>query len=238
MDPPSASRRCWRSGRTIFSGHAFRRLPRDRRAFSAPPRSIAILPRRCWGLAGLWYKNFSAARPWPCCHMSNDLKAVPAYLQQLTMESKRQSTSPLDGTENQLSKPARSTGRAGHQRPAFVYQLIHPGTKLIPCDFIAFIHSLNPLGRITICCWQCAGPKPRALAFGKNAGRKFEPRRRKALGPRAASFRGKPAPRTLFCSDRQPPAGPGKLVALRPQRFPRKGRFGQIDSSTNGGVEA
>src|SRR5512136_1134212 len=98
------------------------------------------------GLLALWYNNFFGAQTFAVLPYEQYLKRFPAYLQQLTMESNGKRVS-LDGTEILYQTGAIYWGEPGTNGQHSFYQLIHQGTRLIPCDFIAFARPLNPLGQ-------------------------------------------------------------------------------------------
>ncbi len=98
------------------------------------------------GLLGLWYNNFFGAQTVAVLPYEQYLKRFPAYLQQLTMESNGKRVT-LDGTEVAYQTGPIYWGEPGTNGQHSFYQLIHQGTRLIPCDFIGFVQPLNPLGR-------------------------------------------------------------------------------------------
>ena len=97
-------------------------------------------------LLGLWYNNFFGAQTVAVLPYEQYLKRFPAYLQQMTMESNGKHVT-LDGTAVAYQTSPIYWGEPGTNGQHSFYQLIHQGTKLIPCDFIAFVEPLNPLGR-------------------------------------------------------------------------------------------
>jgi glucose-6-phosphate isomerase len=97
------------------------------------------------GLLGLWYNNFFGAQTVAVLPYEQYLKRFPAYLQQLTMESNGKHVM-LDGTEVAWQTGQIYWGEPGTNGQHSFYQMIHQGTKLIPCDFIGFMQPLNPLG--------------------------------------------------------------------------------------------
>ena len=147
------------------------------------------------GLLGLWYNNFFAAQTVAVLPYEQYLKRFPAYLQQLTMESNGKHVT-LDGTEAGYQTGPIYWGEPGTNGQHSFYQLIHQGTKLIPCDFIAFIQPLNPLGGTTTCSWPTSLPRPRRWPSARLL-RRFRPRARRhgwcrtgpsrAIGRRARS---------------------------------------------------
>ena len=120
------------------------------------------------GLLAVWYRNFFGAQTVAVLPYEQYLKRFPAYLQQLTMEIERQARDPRR-RRRRLRHRRGLLGRAGHERPASFYQLIHQGTSIIPCDFIGFGKALNPLGRHHDLLLANVFAQAEALAFGKTA---------------------------------------------------------------------
>ncbi len=118
------------------------------------------------GLLTVWYNNFFDAQTVAVLPYDQYLKRFPAYLQQLTMESNGKSTT-LDGTHVDYQTGAVYWGEPGTNGQHSFYQLIHQGTKLIPCDFIGFAKSLNPLGPHQDILTANLFAQAEALAFGK-----------------------------------------------------------------------
>ena len=118
------------------------------------------------GLLGLWYNNFFGTQTTAVLPYEQYLKRFPAYLQQLTMESNGKHVT-LDGTEVDCQTGPIYWGEPGTNGQHSFYQLIHQGTKLIPCDFIAFLQPLNPLGRHHDLLLANVFAQAEALAFGK-----------------------------------------------------------------------
>ena len=102
------------------------------------------------GLLALWYGSFFEAQTAAVLPYDQYLKRFPAYLQQLTMESNGKSVT-LEGAAVDYQTGAIIWGEPGTNGQHSFYQLIHQGTKLVPCDFIGFAQSLNPLGGTTTC---------------------------------------------------------------------------------------
>ena len=130
------------------------------------------------GLLGLWYNNFFGTQTVAVLPYEQYLKRFPAYLQQLTMESNGKHVT-LDGTEIAYQTGPIYWGEPGTNGQHSFYQLIHQGTKLIPCDFIGFIKPLNPLGRHHDLLLANVFAQAEALAFGKTrrrSGRRVHPR--------------------------------------------------------------
>jgi glucose-6-phosphate isomerase len=120
------------------------------------------------GLIGLWYASFFEAETVAVLPYDQYLKRFPAYLQQLTMESNGKRVT-LGGAEVDYQTGAVYWGEPGTNGQHSFYQLIHQGTKLIPCDFLAFAKSLNPLGRHHDLLMANVFAQAEALAFGKTA---------------------------------------------------------------------
>jgi glucose-6-phosphate isomerase len=99
-----------------------------------------------YGTLGIWYNNFFDTQTIAVLPYEQYLKRFPAYLQQLTMESNGKHVT-LDGSDIDYQTSPIYWGEPGTNGQHSFYQLIHQGTKLIPCDFIAFMQPLNPLGR-------------------------------------------------------------------------------------------
>ncbi len=120
------------------------------------------------GLIGVWYRDFFAAQTVAVLPYDQYLKRFPAYLQQLTMESNGKRVT-LDGVEVDYDTGAVYWGEPGTNGQHSFYQLIHQGTSLIPCDFIGFCRSLNPLGDHHDILTANLFAQSEALAFGKTA---------------------------------------------------------------------
>ena len=120
------------------------------------------------GLLGLWYNDFFGAQTVAVLPYEQYLKRFPAYLQQLTMESNGKHVT-LDGTQVDYATGPVYWGEPGTNGQHSFYQLIHQGTRLIPCDFIAFAKSLNKLGRHHDILIANVFAQAEALAFGKTA---------------------------------------------------------------------
>ena len=118
------------------------------------------------GLLSVWYTNFFDAHTVAVLPYENYLKRFPAYLQQLTMESNGKSVT-LDGTNVTYDTGPIYWGEPGTNGQHSFYQLIHQGTRLIPCDFVAFVHPLTPIGRHHDILLANVLAQSEALAFGK-----------------------------------------------------------------------
>ena len=122
------------------------------------------------GLLAVWYNDFFGAQTVGVFPYEQYLKRFPAYLQQLTMESNGKHVT-LDGTAVDYQTGPIYWGEPGTNGQHSFYQLIHQGTKLIPCDFIAFAQPLNRVGRHHDMLLANVFAQAEALAFGKTAGR-------------------------------------------------------------------
>ena len=186
------------------------------------------------GLLSIWYNDFFGAQTVAVLPYEQYLKRVPAYLQQLTMESNGKHVT-LDGVEVTYPTGPIYWGEPGTNGQHSFYQLIHQGTRLIPCDFIAFGQALNPLGRHHDLLLANVFAQTEALAFGKT------PEQVKAEGtpdwlvPHRV-FEGN-RPSNTILADRLTPEVLGKLVALYEHSVFTQGVIWQIDSFDQWGVE-
>jgi glucose-6-phosphate isomerase len=186
------------------------------------------------GLLGLWYADFFGAQTVAVLPYEQYLKRFPAYLQQLTMESNGKQVT-LDGTPVAADTGAIYWGEPGTNGQHSFYQLIHQGTRLIPCDFIGFGQSLNPLGRHHDLLLANVFAQGEALAFGKT------PEEVKAEGTPDwlvphRSFPGNRPSNTLLLQ-RLTPAALGKLVALYEHSVFTQGVVWGINCFDQWGVE-
>jgi glucose-6-phosphate isomerase len=186
------------------------------------------------GLLGLWYNDFFGAQTVTVLPYDQYLKRFPAYLQQLTMESNGKSVT-LDGAHVDYQTGAIFWGEPGTNGQHSFYQLIHQGTKMIPCDFIGFYKALNPLGEHHDLLMSNVFAQSEALAFGKT------PEDVKAEGtpdwlvPHRV-FEGN-RPSNTILADRLTPEVLGKLVALYEHAVFTQGVIWNIDSFDQWGVE-
>jgi glucose-6-phosphate isomerase len=186
------------------------------------------------GLLGIWYSNFFGSQTVAVLPYEQYLKRFPAYLQQLTMESNGKHVT-LDGTEVTYQTGPIYWGEPGTNGQHSFYQLIHQGTRLIPCDFIAFTKSLNPLGRHHDMLLANVFAQTEALAFGKT------PEQVKAEGtpdwlvPHRV-FEGN-RPSNTILADKLTPETLGKLVALYEHSVFTQGVIWNVDSFDQWGVE-
>ena len=186
------------------------------------------------GLLAVWYNDFFGAQTAAVLPYEQYLKRFPAYLQQLTMESNGKHVT-LDGTSVDFQTGPIYWGEPGTNGQHSFYQLIHQGTRLIPCDFIAFGQPLNPLGRHHDMLLANVFAQAEALAFGKT------PEEVKAEGtpdwlvPHRV-FEGNRPSNTILV-ERLTPETLGKLVALYQHCVFTQGAIWNIDSFDQWGVE-
>lgn len=186
------------------------------------------------GLLAIWYNNFFGAQTVAVLPYEQYLKRFPAYLQQLTMESNGKHVT-LDGGRVDYDTGPIYWGEPGTNGQHSFYQLIHQGTRLIPCDFIAFAQALNALGRHHDMLMANVVAQTEALAFGKTAEEvKAEGTPDRLLPHRL--FEGNRPSNTLLL-DRLTPQALGKLVALYEHNVFTQGAIWQIDSFDQWGVE-
>jgi glucose-6-phosphate isomerase len=185
-------------------------------------------------LLGLWYNNFFDAQTVAVLPYEQYLKRFPAYLQQLTMESNGKHVT-LEGTEVSWQTGPIYWGEPGTNGQHSFYQLIHQGTKLIPCDFIAFSEPLNSLGRHHDLLLANVFAQAEALAFGKTAEEVQAEGTQPWLVPHR-TFEGN-RPSSTILLDRLTPSALGRLVALYEHCVFAQGALWQIDSFDQWGVE-
>ncbi|MFZ0117793.1 MAG: glucose-6-phosphate isomerase [Xanthobacteraceae bacterium] len=198
---------------------------------SAPfERNLPVL----MGLLGVWYNDFFGAETVAVLPYEQYLKRFPAYLQQLTMESNGKHVT-IDGLAVDYDTGPIYWGEPGTNGQHSFYQLIHQGTRLIPCDFIAFARPLNPLGRHHDMLLANVFAQTEALAFGKTADQVRAEGTPDWLVPHRL-FEGNRPSNTLLL-DALTPAALGKLVALYEHIVFTQGAIWQIDSFDQWGVE-
>ncbi|HEV2329652.1 MAG TPA: glucose-6-phosphate isomerase [Verrucomicrobiae bacterium] len=186
------------------------------------------------GLLNIWYSDFFDAQTVAVLPYEQYLKRFPAYLQQLTMESNGKHVT-LEGKTVAYDTGAIFWGEPGTNGQHSFYQLIHQGTRLIPCDFIAFAHALTPLGRHHDMLLANVFAQSEALAFGKT------PKQVKAEGtadwlvPHRV-FEGN-RPSNTILADRLTPERLGALVALYEHSVFTQGVIWNINSFDQWGVE-
>jgi len=185
-------------------------------------------------LLAVWYNNFFGAQSVAVLPYEQYLKRFPAYLQQLTMESNGKRVT-LEGTEVDYQTGPIYWGEPGTNGQHSFYQLIHQGTKLIPCDFIAFVKPLNAVGRHHDLLLANVLAQAEALAFGKTADEVRGDGTPDWLVPHRV-FEGNRPSNTILV-DRLTPQALGKLVALYEHVVLTQGVIWNIDSFDQWGVE-
>ena len=186
------------------------------------------------GMLGLWYSNFFNAATVAVLPYEQYLKRFPAYLQQLTMESNGKHVT-LDGAEVGYQTGVVYWGEPGTNGQHSFYQMIHQGTRMIPCDFIAFGETLNPLGRHHDILIANVLAQAEALAFGKTLAEVKAEGTADWLAPHRV-FEGN-RPSNMIMADALTPAVLGKLVALYEHAVFTQGIIWGIDSFDQWGVE-
>jgi glucose-6-phosphate isomerase len=186
------------------------------------------------GLLAVWYNDFFGAQTTAVLPYEQYLKRFPAYLQQLTMESNGKHVT-LDGTRVDYQTGQVYWGEPGTNGQHSFYQLFHQGTRLIPCDFIAFWHPIHKLGRHHDILLASAFAQTEALAFGRT------PEQLKAegtpdwLAPHRVCEGNRPS--NTILTERLTPEALGKLVALYEHSVFTQGVIWNIDSFDQWGVE-
>jgi len=175
------------------------------------------------GLLGFWYNNFFGAQTIAVLPYEQYLKRFPAYLQQLTMESNGKHVT-LDGKKITYQTGPIYWGEPGTNGQHSFYQLIHQGTKLIPCDFIAFNQPLHPMGLHHDMLIANVFAQAEALAMGQSSQQPYK------------DFEGN-RPSSTIILDRLTPQALGKLVALYEHSVFTQGTIWKIDSFDQWGVE-
>jgi len=186
------------------------------------------------GLLGLWYTDFFDAQTIGVMPYSQYLARFPAYLQQLTMESNGKHVS-IDGARVSYETGAIYWGEPGTNGQHSFYQLIHQGTRLIPCDFIGFAQPLEDIGDHHDLLMANMFAQTEALAFGKTAEQVRKEGVPDALVP-AKEFDGN-RPTTTILAERLTPATLGALIALYEHAVFTQGVIWNIDSFDQWGVE-
>jgi len=186
------------------------------------------------GLLTVWYTDFFDAETVAVLPYEQYLKRFPAYLQQLTMESNGKHVT-RDGVEIDYATGPIYWGEPGTNGQHSFYQLIHQGTRLIPCDFIAFRHSLNPLGRHHDMLLANVFAQTEALAFGKTREQVKAEGTPDGLVPHRV-FQGN-RPSNTILAERLTPETLGKLVALYEHSVFTQGVVWDVDSFDQWGVE-
>jgi len=186
------------------------------------------------GLLGIWYNNFFGAQTMAVLPYEQYLKRFPAYLQQLTMESNGKQTT-IDGRKIGYQTGPIYWGEPGTNGQHSFYQLIHQGTKLIPCDFIAFIKSLNPLDGHHDLLMANVFAQTKALAFGKTSQEVLTEGTPEWLVPHRIFEGNRPSGTILL--EQLTPEALGRLIALYEHSVFTQGVIWQIDSFDQWGVE-
>ncbi|MBK8834367.1 MAG: glucose-6-phosphate isomerase [Anaerolineae bacterium] len=186
------------------------------------------------GLLGIWNANFLGAHTVAVLPYDQYLKRFPAYLQQLTMESNGKHVT-LDGRVVDYATGPIYWGEPGTNGQHSFYQLIHQGTRLIPCDFIAFARSLNPLGAHHDLLMSNVLAQAEALAFGKTEAEVRAEGTPEALVAHK-TFEGN-RPSNLILAERLTPRILGALVALYEHIVFTQGAIWDIGSFDQWGVE-
>jgi glucose-6-phosphate isomerase len=186
------------------------------------------------GLLGIWYNNFFGAETVAVLPYEQYLKRFPAYLQQLTMESNGKHVTLLGKPVDYNTGPIY-WGEPGTNGQHSFYQLLHQGTRLVPCDFIAFAQPLNPLGEQHELLLANVLAQGEALAFGKTIEQVEAEGTAPELAPHRV-FEGNRPSNTLLL-ERLTPGALGRLVALYEHSVFTQGTLWQIDSFDQWGVE-
>jgi glucose-6-phosphate isomerase len=186
------------------------------------------------GLLAIWNNDFLGAETVAVLPYEQYLKRFPAYLQQLTMESNGKHVT-LDGTAITYQTSPVYWGEPGTNGQHSFYQLIHQGTRLIPCDFIAFGRALNPLGRHHDLLLANVFAQTEALAFGKTAEEVKAEGTPEWLVPHRV-FEGN-RPSNTILAERLTPETLGKLVALYEHSIFTQGAIWRVNSFDQWGVE-
>ena len=186
------------------------------------------------GLLAVWYNDFFGAQTVAVLPYEQYLKRFPAYLQQLTMESNGKHVT-VDGNKVPYDTGPIYWGEPGTNGQHSFYQLIHQGTRLIPCDFIAFHKTLNPLGRHHDMLLANVFAQTEALAFGKTADEVKAEGTPDWLVPHR-TFEGNRPTNTILV-ERLTPESLGKLVALYEHSVFTQGVIWNVDSFDQWGVE-
>jgi glucose-6-phosphate isomerase len=186
------------------------------------------------GLLAVWYSDFWGAETIAVLPYEQYLKRFPAYLQQLTMESNGKHVT-LEGAQVSYPTGPIFWGEPGTNGQHSFYQLINQGTRLIPCDFIAFVETLNPLGRHHDMLLANVFAQAEALAFGKTAEQVKAEGTADWLVPHRV-FEGN-RPSNTILAEKLTPNALGKLVALYEHSVFTQGAIWNIDSFDQWGVE-
>jgi glucose-6-phosphate isomerase len=186
------------------------------------------------GLFTVWYTDFFGTQAVAVLPYEQYLKRFPAYLQQLVMESNGKQTT-LNGSRASYNTSPIYWGEPGTNGQHSFYQLLHQGTSLIPCDFIAFIETLNPLGRHHDILLSNVFAQAEALAFGKTMEQVTAEGTPDWLVPHRI-FEGN-RPSNTILAERLTPEALGKLIALYEHSVFTQGAIWGINSFDQWGVE-
>jgi glucose-6-phosphate isomerase len=186
------------------------------------------------GLLAVWYADFFGAETCAVLPYDQYLHRFPAYLQQLTMESNGKHVT-LDGARVDYETGQIYWGEPGTNGQHSFYQLIHQGTRLIPCDFIGFANSLNPLGAHHDILMSNVFAQGEALAFGKTAEQVRAEGTPEEVVPHRVMEGNRPS--NTILAERLTPATLGSLVALYEHSVFTQGAIWGIDSFDQWGVE-
>ncbi len=186
------------------------------------------------GLLAVWYSDFFGAQTCGVFPYDQYLHRFPAYLQQLTMESNGKHVT-VDGARVEYDTGAIYWGEPGTNGQHSFYQLIHQGTRLIPCDFIGFIHSNNPLGEHHDLLISNVFAQSEALAFGKTPEQVREEGTPEEVVPHRVMEGNRPS--NTILAARLTPETLGALVALYEHSVFTQGSIWGIDSFDQWGVE-
>jgi glucose-6-phosphate isomerase len=186
------------------------------------------------GLLAIWHSNFFGAQTVAVLPYEQYLKRFPAYLQQLTMESNGKHVT-LDGARTTYQTGPIYWGEPGTNGQHSFYQLIHQGTRLIPCDFIGFCQSPNPLGDTHDLLMANLFAQTEALAFGKTQAEVEAEGTASWLVPHRV-FDGNHPTNTIL-AERLTPESLGQIIALYEHSVFTQGTIWNIDSFDQWGVE-
>jgi glucose-6-phosphate isomerase len=186
------------------------------------------------GMLAVWYGDFFGAETVGVFPYDQYLHRFPAYLQQLTMESNGKHVT-VDGARVDYDTGAIYWGEPGTNGQHSFYQLLHQGTRLVPCDFIGFVHSNNPLGDHHDLLMANVFAQGEALAFGKTAEQVREEGTPEEVAPHRVMEGNRPS--NTILADRLTPQTLGKLIALYEHSAFTQGAIWGIDSFDQWGVE-
>jgi glucose-6-phosphate isomerase len=186
------------------------------------------------GLLAVWYGDFFGAQTAAVLPYDQYLHRFPAYLQQLTMESNGKHVT-LDGARVDYETGAIYWGEPGTNGQHSFYQLIHQGTRLVPCDFIGFMRTLNPLGDHHDFLMSNVFAQPEALAFGKTPEQVRDEGTAENVVPHRVMEGNRPS--NVILAERLTPRTLGTLVALYEHSVFTQGTIWGIDSFDQWGVE-